>query len=313
MAYRFKLSESFEHGVRRIGVQQIDRAIADLSAHASADEAVHATRKALKRIRALLRLARPGLAREIYQEENRTFRDIGRLLARSRDRRVVQQTIETLEALAEGKTKLALGKVHEQCTAQNGGDAGTIDKGAVKKALAALKKARKRFEVLPLREKGYGAAFEGLKRGYAKAVATLEQAVDSGETEDIHEWRKRVQHHWRQMCLLSEAWPQEFAARIDEARALATALGEDHDIALVLHAIGAEGPLKPTPAQRRAIEAFATARQEHLRREALKTGQALFAQTPRQFHAQVEDYWRSARRRAAKPKARAKVKAKSPA
>lgn len=300
MAYRFKLSESFEHGVRRVGVQQIDRAIADLSALENADEAVHGTRKALKRIRALLRLARPGLDGDVYEDENRAFRDIGRLLAGSRDRRVVQQTIETMEALADGKTKPALGKMHEQIVAQNGGDVSAIDHGAIKKALAALKKARKRFEVLQLRDKGYGAAFDGLKRSYGQAVATLEQAIDSGETDDIHEWRKRVQHHWRHMMLLSEAWPQEFAERIDMARALANALGEDHDIALVLHAMGPHGPLKPTAAQRREIEAFARARQEQLRSEALKTGQAMFAETPRLFRARAEDYWRNARSRKAR-------------
>lgn len=300
MAYRFRLSETFEHGVRRVGVQQIDRAISDLSALENADEAVHGTRKALKRVRALLRLARPGLDGDVYEAENRAFRDVGRLLAGSRDKRVVQQTIETLEALADGKAKLALGKMREQMGAKNGGAGGAIDLGAVRTALAALKKARKRFDALPFREKGYGSAFDGLRRSYGQVVTTLEQARESGETEDIHEWRKRVQHHWRHMMLLSEAWPQEFAERIDMARALANALGEDHDIALVLHALGPDGLLKPTAAQRREIEAFAKARQEHLRHEALKTGRAMFAETPRQFRARAEGYWRSARCRKAK-------------
>jgi hypothetical protein len=59
MPYRFKLSEPFDEGVRRIGLQQIDRAIGELEAALKAGGQVHATRKTLKRIRALLRLARP--------------------------------------------------------------------------------------------------------------------------------------------------------------------------------------------------------------------------------------------------------------
>jgi hypothetical protein len=101
------------------------------------------------------------------------------------------------------------------------------------------------------------------------------------------------------MLLLAEAWPEDFAQRIDRARALANALGEDHDIALVLHAIEPQGPLKPTAAERRVIQAFAKARQEELRREALTAGQVMFAETPREFRIRVEDYWRDARSRAA--------------
>ena len=82
MAYRFVPSQPFDVEVRRVALQQIDRALRQLRSDTSsrpslkkarltdADRtglAVHDARKRMKRIRALLRLARPGLDDKVYQ------------------------------------------------------------------------------------------------------------------------------------------------------------------------------------------------------------------------------------------------------
>src|SRR5262245_16407187 len=93
MAFRFKLNEPVEKGFRRIGLEQIERAERQLSASESLEVATHETRKSLKRVRALLRLARPGLGDTIYRAENARFREIGALLSSARDSDVVLETV----------------------------------------------------------------------------------------------------------------------------------------------------------------------------------------------------------------------------
>ena len=224
------------------------------------------------------------------------------MLARARDRRVLAQTLERLEALAEGKTKLAFKAARKHLAAATGSAPAAVEARAIKGALVALKGARKRFDTLAIHAKGFEAAFDGLRLGYGQAVKTFETACESGSAEDIHEWRKRVQHHFRHLMLLSEASPTVFEARIEKARELAAALGEDHDIAMLLVATGEDGPLKVGTAYRRAIEGFASARRAQLWTEAQAAGRALFSDKPRAFREKVKGHWANAQDSAAKVK-----------
>ena len=61
-------------------------------------EAIHDARKRIKKTRALLRLARPGLKTKAYRRRNRELRDTGRGMSGTRDADVL---VETVDALAE--------------------------------------------------------------------------------------------------------------------------------------------------------------------------------------------------------------------
>ena len=70
MTYRFKLQEPIADGVRRIGLEQIDIAAAKLAGKKDDPAvAIHDARRCLKRLRALLRLVRPGVAETTYRRE----------------------------------------------------------------------------------------------------------------------------------------------------------------------------------------------------------------------------------------------------
>ena len=57
MPYRFKIEEPVEKGFRRIAREQLDLALTELAAPQVLPKGVHECRKALKRLRALVRLA----------------------------------------------------------------------------------------------------------------------------------------------------------------------------------------------------------------------------------------------------------------
>src|ERR671919_166855 len=99
---RFRLDdgERVPDGVRRIARGQLDLSIERLEGdtHEDLGTAVHETRKSLKRLRAIARLARDELGDETYRRENVAFRDAGRRLAGARDDQVL---LETLDALTD--------------------------------------------------------------------------------------------------------------------------------------------------------------------------------------------------------------------
>jgi CHAD domain-containing protein len=62
------------------------------------EEPVHEARKALKRLRALVRLLRPGIGRKVYRRHNELWRDAARRLSGGRDAHVL---LELFAALAK--------------------------------------------------------------------------------------------------------------------------------------------------------------------------------------------------------------------
>jgi CHAD domain len=99
-AYRLRPGKRPAKEAVRIAQGRIDDAIERLRDHGREPaEAVHEARKDLKKLRSLLRLARPVLGGELYRRENARFRNLGRSLSATRDAEV---NLQTLAALRDG-------------------------------------------------------------------------------------------------------------------------------------------------------------------------------------------------------------------
>ena len=76
--FRLGIGEPVALGVRRIVIEQVDRCTDLLRHEPDLDRCVHELRKALKRVRAVLRLMRGELGRFRYRQENVVIRDTAR-------------------------------------------------------------------------------------------------------------------------------------------------------------------------------------------------------------------------------------------
>ncbi len=86
-------------GLRRATLAQLDIAIEALQSGGATGvprRHVHEARKALKRLRALIRLLRGRLGETAYERDSTTLRDAGRLLAGARDAEVLLSTLDEL-------------------------------------------------------------------------------------------------------------------------------------------------------------------------------------------------------------------------
>src|SRR5260221_9375162 len=99
MAFQLKADESVAKGLRRIARDQIDKALEALeqSHGPTHEEVIHDARKRFKKVRALLRLARPGLSKKFYDRENARFRDSGRPLSEVRDAKVLVEALDSVQ------------------------------------------------------------------------------------------------------------------------------------------------------------------------------------------------------------------------
>jgi len=296
MRYRLKLDEPVADGVRRIGVGQIDRATSAL-AEADRDKGIHEARKAFKRIRALLDMARPALSEKAFRCENRRFRDLGRALAGARDIHVMRQTLERLRQqrdLAEaGRAPAALRTWLDANRATIIPAHGEMAMGQARETLG---EARAAFETLPIGADGLTPLAEGFREIYAGGRKAMKHAYRAGvDDEAFHEWRKHVQRHRRHLQLMRKAWPEAIAPRIDLASELSDIIGLDHDLAVLIAFIRRNRAILGARGEVKAVVRAARDEQAVLRAAAHLRGRRLYDLPPRAMARMIEANWGVAR------------------
>lgn len=295
MSYRVKRNESPEQALHRIGRQQLKRALLALSSDMQQGErAIHETRKCLKRIRALLRLMRPGLTGADFKSENARYRDISRRLSATRDAQVLTQTLSKLEHYAEGQDASALMILRGYITATSGQSARELSPELIDTACNQLTSAKEAMANLRLTQPGPEIIEKGLARAYNKGCCNFRLAYHGGNSESFHEWRKTVQLHWRHMSLTSLSCGELFSARIEAARELSQILGDAQDLSVLIGHI-AQLPTCVMPSwQVEKLLELSCARQQQLRALAHPRGAQLFAASPKALARSVRHIWRAA-------------------
>ena len=291
MSYQLNLDEHATAGWRRIVHEQIAEAIALLQSGNNVDVAVHETRKAMKRVRALLKLLRPGLSKSDYRRENKRYGDIARELSTLRDKAVLAKTASTLATQTIGKSRAAALMLAE-ASGKGVGDPTQSDVAErVANTIAALERARDVVDKLKLKSKSFAVVRRGLERSYDAGVTCMDRAYGRGEDEDFHEWRKAVQAHWRHMALISRAWPEHFAARVALAKEMSELLGTDHDLYVLIETAESHDASGAEAAGFDGLIRAAKARQNQIRGELKLKGATLFAENASRFVKRVEAYW----------------------
>src|SRR3954447_20864014 len=277
-SFRFLEDESVPDGLQRIAHGRLDHALDELrgKSDSSTEEAVHEARKDMKKLRAVLRLARDELGDDVYRHENECFRDAARALSGARDADVMLGTLKGLDgSFPELRSAL---KEHRR---------GASPGDATGEVIATLEAARDRVEEWPLERDGFGALEGGLRRTYRRGRRALEAVEEEPGTEILHEWRKREKDLWYHLTLLRESWPAVLKVTADEAHELSDRLGDDHD-----HAVLAEWAHDRLEDEELTdFDAAVAARREVLQREALDLGRRLYSERPRAFVPRISGYW----------------------
>jgi len=263
-------------GLRRMALGQLDFAIEQLEGDPDgvlAENAVHETRKSLKRLRALVRLVGGELGEAVAARENAVLRDAGRRLAGTRDAEVLVSTLDGL--VLDHPKKLAdrsgVGALRARLVAEReaASELTLADTAARAQVLADLRAARERVSKwrLPDRD-GIDGVQAGLGRIYRQGRRRHRAARGKrGRAVAMHRWRKRVKdlryaaemldrldpasgHHARRpprgKPSRKHEGPQPETSTIRrtarQADELGELLGEEHD--LVLLAARLEGEAK---------------------------------------------------------------------
>lgn len=283
-AYRLREDEPLPEGIARVARGRIDHAIDELrgTTDSTPVDAVHEARKDMKKLRALLRLARGELGGQTYERENACFRDAAQELAGQRDADVMLETLDRLTYLPAGQAWEVRKRIQADLE-RNGGDGDRT--AAARSAIAILKEARGRVSTWSLERDSFDALEKGLEKTYRCGRREFEAAVDEPTVESLHEWRKRAKHLWYHHTLLRSLWPPVMEVIGDEAHALSDHLGDDHDLAVLAAWVEEHGGAGPE------FRAAVDRRRSELQTEAFRLGARVYAEKPKAYTKRLKGLW----------------------
>lgn len=295
MAYRLKPGRLISQSARDIGIEQIDRVLAGFAAKTGRAAAIHEARKATKRLRALLRLIKPGLPKGAFAESEAQIKQIARVLAGARDAQAMLDTVRKLEGHDVAATVVPVSvavRAHLQakCAEAESG----LDGAAANRLRRQLKDARASFASLNLEPNGFEIVAATLAADYRRARRAFKHAYRSGMDEAFHDWRKYVQRHWRQLLLVAPSWPKAIRPHIALARTLSEILGDDHDLYVLAGLLKENADALGTHDEVEAYLSLCQTRQAELRRAAHDLGARLLAEKPSSLARRVTTYWETA-------------------
>jgi CHAD domain-containing protein len=288
MPYRLEPGERVRDGLRRCSREQLDSAIEELTDGIKADpvEAIHEARKALKKQRSLLRLARAGFPPRERRQEAAGFRGAARKLSESRDADVM---ISALDDLAERFTgtipKSTFAAARERLLARREEERKRAARsGSVAAVVVELRAAQGRVDEWELRRGGWPAIAGGLERSYRRGRHAFTLAGAEPTPEHLHDWRKRVKDLWYHLRLLRPLSESTMRGQADEAHRLSELLGNDHDLWVLREAlVGMDDALV------RAIDH----RRGQLQTRAFLLGERVYAEKPKAFLRRIHRYWKA--------------------
>lgn len=238
MSYRIKPNASIPEEAVRIITKELDRLTKEWSDTAlELEERIHQVRKRCKRIRGVLRLVRPALG-DAYRRENHRYRDLARSLSEIRDTAALidayDDVMESYEKEVERPRFASLRRdltLRKQRIQQEHADTEpmhrqilkTVEEGRA--ALPGLFDSRDSNAV--------NETAQGLQKTYRRARKALEKAHKKGESQSLHELRKRAKYQFFQYRLLQDFQPDLFRGYRKAFKQLSDSLGQDRDLLML--------------------------------------------------------------------------------
>jgi CHAD domain-containing protein len=299
-------SEPLAIGVKRVTMEQLEYAASGFfDLEGDFGEAVHESRKSIKRVRALLRLVRGELPERVFAFENKSLRDTARLLAEIRAAQGVVDAVSSIQdlygdLLAKG-TFVELG---ERLSRRR--DLTELkaleDPNLIGRVVRSLERAFNRYQTWPTDPEArevYGlgirdsveAMSPGLTKTYDTGRQAMVQAYRRTAPGDFHDWRKRVKDMRHQMEFLTPLWPEVVIGMAITLKRLGDILGEDNDLAELLRLLRDRPDLCPDPRERSLFAALAHQRRREYQDAAEILGRRVYAERPDSLSFRFGEYW----------------------
>ncbi|HTA93309.1 MAG TPA: CHAD domain-containing protein [Polyangiaceae bacterium] len=212
-------------------VEQLDACLAQMAASGeSSTERVHAARKGLKRVRALLALRR---RQKHFARDRDALRSVARSLSRVRDAAAIAQTWSTGQELVAEPARSVIAEVLAQHRAQ----ASPPDRESRRLARAgqvlSIVRARLALTLEHEPSEGPKQIERAARASYGRARRMLRRAIADPSTTSLHALRRAAKRHQYQLQFLEPLWQRPLEAQRKEVGRLTELLGAHRDLSTI--------------------------------------------------------------------------------
>lgn len=297
---RFFAGETLAEGLRRVIDNQFVIALNIVETPPGEQPiAVHATRKALKRLRAMLRLVRDTISHDCYHTDNQVLKLVAAELSAVRDSWVMAQVMERLLPHSPSTNDAVITIIDRLRDRYRIESAGLLENkphmASIIEQLEAARHRSSRWTVLagevdtPLPH-SYESIVPGLQRVYKRGRRGMRIVADSPTDTLLHVWRKRAKYLRHQVEALNVLDPERLLSYELQLERLTDLLGDDHDLAVLLGRFRNDQALVAGLALDPVLEAVGEKRHE-LQAESLAIGRVFFEEPSTEFIAYIERAW----------------------
>ncbi len=289
----FNHTENVAESIRRVLHEQCGKTIKSLDQEKVGDEEIHDARKRCKKMRSILRLARPGLKNGVYKTENKTLRETKNRLETLRDREVFRQTVDELkDDFDDVLTRNAFSHFQEHLDKLKA-EAATDQELIIdepQKALREITDFEKRIEEVVPKKVRFRDTCDGLQKIYKQGRKRMKKARKKPTDENLHDWRKRVKDLCYQMRMLRNLWPKQIKHYAKETKKLSDYLGDDHDLAELTAYVKATPDCCAGKEEQEALLALIAKKRHKLMRKTWPLAERIYAENPGDFIDRIADY-----------------------
>jgi CHAD domain-containing protein len=264
---------------------------------ASPAVAVHNSRKAIKRARAVLRLVRDSMDRNVYRSFNRDLRDVARALSSMRDATIRLDTFDASEFLFAGSVAPYVLAATRECLVKELAEAypdGKLDGAIMPEIHARISEAGETLREWAKQSaaqrsgdgslaKEYACLAMGLDRVYRRGRGDLRASAVSGDFNEFHDWRKRVKYLRYQLEHLRRLRPELIDELTGKLKPVDESLGNAHDLWVLGNCIEAHPDCCMDRDMREVYVGITDERRRELDAKALGLGAPLYEAEPRDF------------------------------
>ncbi|WP_185968828.1 CHAD domain-containing protein [Carboxylicivirga sp. M1479] len=293
--YRYAIDneEELKEGLTRVLIEQYAFIIDQITIPLNIDSTVHQIRKALKRIRAVLRLVRWDIGEELYQSENMRYRDLARQISKLRDYHVI---ISYLADIFEAEElQIPESQFIQLMSHLNGEKEIELKRLVNEQTLETLKDqmelAIKDVQSYPFDFLGPHTIRQGVTNAYSQCLNKMTKTQLKLGDQPLHELRKRVKYLLNQMNLIREVWPDFFTTYSTSLKRASDLLGDDHNRAEAINAINELPSRIISNEDKTSLTADFTQEREHIHRELWPLLGKLFTEDTKSFVKRITSYW----------------------
>jgi CHAD domain-containing protein len=277
MAFVFSAGSAIGEECCRVLLEESHGAVEKLRSFSSdPDLVIHEVRKHNKRIRSLLLLVEPAIGKDMVAPVNALIRDAAKLFSEARDAVVMKDTSAALRERHSGTSEAVdrhLEKKHRKW--HNAPNLPSV----LSAAINDFEQAAALCKEWPWTTVTEQTLLDGIEANYRRGLEDFAKARESRCPEQCHDWRKRAKYLSYHLTLLEGVSRTELEPATPLAEALASLLGEHHDLEVFREFLESD----PMQGEETALLEEAQRRQKEIEEEAFQLGESVYSLAPEEF------------------------------